>query len=58
LEQFATRICHLCSYYGLFKNTLDKFLSNQDIIYDYKAKCPEYEVQVLLIILIDNIHFV
>jgi len=36
LEQFA-RICHLRLYYS-FKNKLDKFWSNQYLIYKYKAE--------------------
>jgi len=39
------------------KYKLDKFWSNQDIIFDYKAELTGIgKVGVLLIILIDNIH--
>jgi len=40
LEQFAI-ICNICSYYGLFTYKLDKFWSNQDIIFDYETELPE-----------------
>jgi len=39
LEQLA-RICYLCLYHGTdsFKNKLDKFWSNQALIYDYEVE--------------------
>jgi len=36
LQQQLARICNLCLYHGVVK--LDKFCSNQDIIFDYKAE--------------------
>jgi len=36
MEQFAQSCC-FCGYISTFKNRLDKFWSDQEVLYDYNA---------------------